>query len=74
MAVNPVPNVDGGFVVRRRSFTVIYDDQLQDGMSLRAWGLYSYLVGRPPGWECRTHEIIAGFSGAGKPGAGKPGA
>jgi hypothetical protein len=52
---------NGTFQVRRRAFTVIYDDQLRQGMSLRAWGLYSYLVGRPHGWECRTYDIADHF-------------
>lgn len=56
------PQEDGTFLVRRRTFTVIYDDQLRQGMSLRAWGLYCYLVGRPDGWECRTHDVIANFA------------
>lgn len=52
---------DGTFHVRRRTFTVIYDDQLRQGMSLRAWGLYCYLAGRPSGWECRTHDVTDHF-------------
>jgi hypothetical protein len=49
--------------VRRRTYTVIYNDQLTPGqLSARAWGIYAYLVGRPPGWEARSAHLCMVFT------------
>lgn len=50
-------------VVRRRGFTVVYNDLLPDdgSLSARAWGLFVYLVGRPDGWDCRVSHLRTQF-------------
>jgi hypothetical protein len=46
----------------RRTFTMIWDDLFVEGMSLRAWGLFCYLMSRPEGWECRASELSGHFA------------
>ncbi|MDX3006726.1 hypothetical protein PWY87_33980 [Kribbella solani] len=51
-------NDPGITIRRRRQYTHVWNDQLPIGnISMRAWGLYCYLVGRPEGWVCRTSHL-----------------
>lgn len=48
---------------KRRGYTVIPNGLLPEGkVSARAWGLYAYLLSRPPGWEVRTSQLGTVFS------------
>lgn len=42
----------------RRGYTTIPNGLLPTGqLSARAWGVYVYLLSRPPGWECRVYHL-----------------
>lgn len=59
---NPGPNSIVK-VPKRRGYTVIPNGLLPEGkVSARAWGLYAYLLSRPPGWEVRTSQLGTVFS------------
>lgn len=45
-------------IPKRRGYTVVPNGVLPEGkISARAWGLYVYLLSRPPGWEVRTSQL-----------------
>jgi hypothetical protein len=49
-------------VGKRRGYTVIPNGVIPEGrISARAWGLYVYLLSRPPGWECRPSQLKTVF-------------
>lgn len=50
-------------VTRKRGYTVVFNDLLPDdgSLSARAWGVYVYLLGRPPGWEARVSHLMTKF-------------
>jgi hypothetical protein len=43
------------------TYTVIPDHLFHPGMSARAWGVYTYLRSRPPGWDARVYHLINVF-------------
>lgn len=48
---------------KRNGYTVIPNGVLPEGkISARSWGLYVYLLSRPPGWEIRTSQLQKIFS------------
>lgn len=48
---------------KRIGYTVVPNGVLPEGkISARAWGLYVYLLSRPPGWEIRTPQLQKVFS------------
>ena len=51
----------GIHVRKKRTYTVVYDDLFVEGMSARAWGVYTYLLTRPDGWECRVGHLKTQF-------------
>lgn len=54
---------DGIRVNARRGYTVIPNGILPEGkVSARAWGVYVYLMSRPPGWECRVAHLRTVFT------------
>lgn len=47
-----------------RGYTVIPNGLLPTGdakISARSWGIYAYLLSRPPGWECRALHLASVF-------------
>lgn len=48
---------------KRIGYTVVPNGVLPEGkLSARAWGLYVYLLSRPPGWEIRVPHLETVFS------------
>ena len=48
---------------KRIGYTVVPNGVLPEGkISARSWGLYVYLLSRPPGWEIRTPQLQKVFS------------
>lgn len=43
--------------VSRRTYTVIWDDLFVEGQSARSWGVFCYLMSRPPGWVARANHL-----------------
>lgn len=45
-------------IPERRGYTVIPNGLLPEGsISARAWGLYAYLLSRPPGWVIHVRQL-----------------
>ena len=48
---------------KRNGYTVVPNGVLPEGkISARSWGLYVYLLSRPPGWEIRTSQLQKVFA------------
>jgi hypothetical protein len=47
--------------VSRRTYTVIWDDLFVEGQSARSWGLFCFLMSRPPGWVARANHLQTVF-------------
>lgn len=45
----------------RQGYTIVPNGILPDGISARAWGVYVYLLSRPPGWVCRPRHLVTVF-------------
>lgn len=48
-------------IAPRQGYTIVPNGVLPDGISARAWGVYVYLLSRPPGWVCRPRHLVTVF-------------
>lgn len=48
-------------IAPRQGYTIVPNGVLPEGISARAWGVYVYLLSRPPGWVCRPRHLVTVF-------------
>jgi len=50
-----------GISVRRRTYTVVFNDLFVPGISARSWGIFCYLMSKPDKWEARAYHLVNEF-------------